>query len=41
MSKKMEHEDNNDLKGTLISVFSIGLIIMVMWFSAYFFYLSR
>ncbi|MBM7605500.1 hypothetical protein JOC75_003523 [Metabacillus crassostreae] len=41
MSKKYKGEDNNELKGTLISVFSIGLLILVMWFSVYFFYITR
>lgn len=41
MSKKVKHEDHTELKGTLISVFSIGFFILVMWFGAYFFYLSR
>ncbi|WP_158638590.1 cytochrome C oxidase subunit II [Metabacillus litoralis] len=41
MSKKFKGEDNSELKGTLISVFSIGLLILVMWFSVYFFYITR
>ncbi|MCM3161076.1 cytochrome c oxidase subunit 2A [Metabacillus litoralis] len=40
MSKKIKHEDH-ELKGTLISVFAIGIFIIVMWFGVYFFYLSR
>jgi hypothetical protein len=41
MSKKVDQEDHKDLKGTLISVFTIGILIMVMWFSVYLFYFSR
>ncbi|MED4533951.1 cytochrome C oxidase subunit II [Metabacillus fastidiosus] len=32
---------DSNLKGTLVSVFVIGIIICIMWFSAYAFYLSR
>ena len=39
MSKKKEPEMN--LKGTLISVFIVGFIIIAMWFAVYAMYLAR
>ncbi|WP_231391084.1 cytochrome C oxidase subunit II [Paenisporosarcina sp. FSL H8-0542] len=40
MSKKNQSPELN-LKGTLISVFSVGIIIIVMWFVVYFMYVAR
>lgn len=37
--KKIESEPN--LKGTLISVFAVGIVIVVMWFAVYGLYVSR
>ena len=39
MSEKKEPEMN--LKGTLISVFVVGVIIIAMWFAVYGMYLDR
>ncbi|WLR50814.1 cytochrome c oxidase subunit 2A [Bacillus tianshenii] len=39
MSNK-NHTDSN-LKGTLVSVFVLGFIILAMWFGAYALYLTR
>ncbi|MBM7573250.1 cytochrome C oxidase subunit II [Aquibacillus albus] len=39
MQKKKQGEGN--LKGTLVSVFALGFLIMLMWFGAYAFYLTR
>jgi len=39
MSKKKEPEMN--LKGTLVSVFVVGIIIIAMWFAVYSMYLAR
>ncbi|WP_138420681.1 cytochrome c oxidase subunit 2A [Aquibacillus sediminis] len=36
---KKKNEEN--LKGTLVSVFLVGFIILIMWFGAYGLYLSR
>ncbi|MBS4197164.1 cytochrome C oxidase subunit II [Lederbergia citri] len=40
MAKKKHHSDVN-LKGTLISVFTVGIIILVMWFAVYGLYVAR
>lgn len=40
MNKKNSHSGPN-LKGTLISVFVVGIIICVMWFAVYGLYVSR
>lgn len=40
LSKKGQSSDIN-LKGTLISVFSVGVIIIAMWFVVYFMYVAR
>ncbi|KIL42822.1 hypothetical protein KP77_34520 [Jeotgalibacillus alimentarius] len=37
--KKQEHEEN--LKGTLISVFFVGFVIVAMWVAVYLMYLSQ
>ncbi|MBS4202223.1 cytochrome C oxidase subunit II [Bacillus sp. FJAT-49732] len=40
MTKKKHGSDVN-LKGTLISVFTVGIIILVMWFAVYGLYVSK
>ena len=40
MGKKVQGSEPN-LKGTLVSVFVVGIIIIVMWFSVYGLYVSR
>ncbi|MBS4178697.1 cytochrome C oxidase subunit II [Lederbergia citrea] len=40
MSKK-SHDSEPNLKGTLISVFAVGIIIVVMWFAVYGLYVAR
>ncbi|MCR2822514.1 cytochrome C oxidase subunit II [Lederbergia panacisoli] len=40
MAKKKHGSDVN-LKGTLISVFAVGIIILVMWFAVYGLYVAR
>lgn len=40
MSKKKQDSETN-LKGTLISVFAVGIIIVVMWIAVYALYVSR
>lgn len=39
----MKRNKDNDvnLKGTLFSVFTVGAIIVIMWFGAYALYLAR
>lgn len=40
----MSNKKNNsepDLKGTLISVFGVGIVILVMWFAVYAMYVAR
>lgn len=39
--QKTEVEDSSSLKGTLISVFFLGIFIIVTWVSVYFLYLNR
>ncbi|MFZ3577007.1 cytochrome c oxidase subunit 2A [Virgibacillus sp. DJP39] len=41
MVKKNEKEKEINLTGTLISVFGLGIFILIAWFSMYFFHLSR
>lgn len=40
MDRKNVHENLN-LKGTLMSVFVVGFVIVSMWTSVYFLYLTR
>jgi len=40
MGKQKSGSEPN-LKGTLLSVFGVGLVIVVMWFSVYGLYVSR
>lgn len=40
MSKKKTDSGPN-LKGTLISVFAVGIIIVVMWIAVYALYVAR
>jgi hypothetical protein len=40
MAKKHHHSEPN-LKGTLVSVFGVGIIIIVLWFATYFLYAAR
>ncbi|TGB02848.1 cytochrome C oxidase subunit II [Halobacillus salinus] len=37
----MKKSQQPSLKGTLISVFFVGFIIVLMWVSIYFLYVSR
>ncbi|MBA4536138.1 cytochrome c oxidase subunit 2A [Bacillus aquiflavi] len=37
----IEVEDDSSLKGTLVSVFFVGLFIVVTWVSVYFVFLDR
>jgi len=39
VAKKKQHEEEN-LKGTLISVFFVGFVIVAMWVAVYLMYLS-
>lgn len=39
--KKEGRENVDDLKGTLFSVFGIGIFIFLLWFGIYGFYLHR
>ncbi|GGI17689.1 cytochrome C oxidase subunit II [Gottfriedia solisilvae] len=39
--KNQEKEKDPQLKGTLISVFGIGIFIFLLWFGFYAFYLQR
>jgi len=39
--KKQGKENEDHLKGTLISVFGIGIFIFILWFGFYAFYLQR
>ncbi|WP_456276189.1 cytochrome C oxidase subunit II [Bacillus sp. AK128] len=41
MSKPRPSNNQPNLKGTLISVFTIGIFIFISWFSAYIFHLTR
>jgi len=38
---KTEVEDNSSLKGTLASVFFLGIFIIVTWVSVYYLFLER
>lgn len=38
---KVEMEDKSSLKGTLASVFGLGIFIIVTWVSVYYLFLSR
>lgn len=38
---KVSVEENTNLKGTLVSVFLVGAIIVATWVSVYFVYLDR
>ncbi|MGZ4159479.1 MAG: cytochrome c oxidase subunit 2A [Neobacillus sp.] len=38
---RTEVEDSSSLKGTLASVFFLGIFIVVTWASVYFLYLKR
>ncbi len=38
---KNKHGAEPNLKGTLVSVFGVGIIIIVMWFATYFLYVAR
>ncbi len=40
MNKK-DSDSGPDLKGTLISVFIVGIIICIMWFAVYGLYVSK
>ncbi|AYC28548.1 cytochrome C oxidase subunit II [Paenisporosarcina cavernae] len=40
MAKQKKVQEEN-LKGTLISVFFVGLVIVVMWVAVYLMYLAR
>jgi len=39
--KKQVKESDQQLKGTLISVFGVGIFIFLLWFGLYAFYLQR
>ena len=39
--QKTEVEDSSSLKGTLASVFFLGIFIVVTWLSVYFLFLDR
>lgn len=39
--KKAEIEDSSSLKGTLASVFLLGIFLVVTWVSVYFLFLDR
>ncbi|QDP39607.1 cytochrome C oxidase subunit II [Radiobacillus deserti] len=41
MGKQKNNSHDYNLKGTLISVFVIGFVIIAMWSSAYAIYISR
>lgn len=41
MSKKYEEHHEMDLKGTLASVFFVGVIIIAMWVIVYLMYVAR
>lgn len=38
---KNKHSAEPNLKGTLVSVFGVGIIIILMWFATYFLYVAR
>jgi hypothetical protein len=38
---KVNTDDNINLKGTLVSVFLVGFVIVATWVSVYFVYLDR
>ncbi|MGK7377097.1 cytochrome C oxidase subunit II [Planococcus shenhongbingii] len=40
MSKKIQ-EPEADLRGTLISVFFVGIVIIAMWVAVYLMYVAR
>jgi hypothetical protein len=40
-NKKIEVEDSSSLKGTLASVFFLGIFLIVTWVSVYFLFLDR
>jgi hypothetical protein len=40
-NKKTEIEDSSSLKGTLASVFFLGIFLVVTWVSVYFLFLDR
>jgi uncharacterized membrane protein YidH (DUF202 family) len=40
-NKKTEIEDSSSLKGTLASVFLLGIFLVVTWVSVYFLFLDR
>ncbi|OIK15455.1 subunit I/II of b(o/a)3-type cytochrome C oxidase [Bacillus sp. MUM 116] len=39
--QKLEIEDSSSLKGTLASVFFLGLFIVVTWLSVYYLFVER
>lgn len=41
MSKKYEEHQDVNLKGTLVSVFFVGVIIIAMWVIVYMMYVAR
>lgn len=41
MSKKHEEHHGIDLRGTLASVFFVGVVIVVMWVVVYMMYVAR
>lgn len=41
MKQKTEIEDSSSLKGTLASVFFLGIFIVVAWVSVYFLFVNR
>jgi|GEM_PF-853647 len=40
-NKKINPENNQNLKGTLVAVFTVGFIIIAMWAGVYSLFLSR
>jgi hypothetical protein len=41
MSKKQTEHDDVNLKGTLVSVFFVGAVIIAMWVAVYLMYVAR
>lgn len=41
MSKKYDEHQDVNLKGTLVSVFIVGVIIVAMWVVVYMMYVAR
>ncbi|ARI75790.1 cytochrome C oxidase subunit II [Halobacillus mangrovi] len=38
---KKDHSSQPGLKGTLISVFAVGIVIILMWVSIFYLYIDR